>query len=817
MNSKDSRAFRDTVKTDERKRGDVSGPHGGPIHAGLCRKPAFARGIRTAMAAVLIVTGAVPIAPGLSEAEPPLAGLRLAQQLDPSDVPATGRRPGTPSERLDLGALKIIPEDRPIEMSAERLAVDYKDEIYQAKGNVILRQGDLRLRADRIGYHRKDNELTAEGRVIVRLGRGDVIEAERITITLPEATGVVYNGKLLFTGRNIYLEGEKLERVGKSRYRIEKGSFTTCDGPTPDWRISGRDLDVTLEGYGILRHGFFYVRDIPVFYIPWLIYPAKRKRQTGFLLPSLSSSSQKGFDFRLPFFLNINPGADMTITPRICTKRAYQTSLEFRYVPAERFRGRFYGEHTLDWEYGGAEDPLSHRFYVNWQHNQELFDLLSLRVNGNWVSDRDYFELWGGDFDRRKRVRYLESAAVLNRQWENFLFQAEARHFDNLDLPDNAVTVQNLPIVTTTAFNQQIPHTPFFVGSSLTYSHFYAPYMHNQWLGSRVKADTRIRLPISLGRFLKMEPSFTYSPRAYAADYYENDVSRISVNAIRGDIYQFDADLFTDLYRIYSNPFPGFQRIKHFIRPRLGWTFRPIGEPDEVYPVFDESDTVPSMSLITAELRQAVTGRIGPGRYADLMTLRIAQGFDLKRITTEEDLFTRERPIKYGWTDTMAELTVRPLSLFELAAEGRYDPVENKVRSYSVELGLMDHRGDMMSVLHQFVEDKGERNKNRQTNVRLRARVTSSLDFFVENQYTHQYDFSYFTSVGMVYHPQCWSVALKYSEQRELNPVTRKLRVPNQTVFLSVSLYGLGQVYHMTRDWKALMGDRTESIGNVFP
>ncbi|MEW6114145.1 MAG: LPS assembly protein LptD [Thermodesulfobacteriota bacterium] len=728
------------------------------------------------------------------------AGLDAREGISPTSL-----------DRQVLDHSTILPTDIPIELSAERLSLNYETNTYTARGNVTLRQGNTRLRADSISYEGNTGMLTAKGGVIARMG-SDVIEAESISIKLADATGVMVNGKLLLTRQNVYLEGQKLEKVGESTYKIERGSFTTCQGPSPDWRITGRDLDVTLEGYGVLRHGFFYIRDVPVFYLPWMFYPAKRQRQTGFMVPGFSNSSLRGFDFRLPFFVNLGPSADITITPRVCTRRALQTALEFRYVPYEDFSGRFYGEYTYDWKYGPTTEPGSHRFYATWHHDQNLFGLADLRINGNWVSDRDYFEFWGGKLDKRKRVRYLESNAVVYRQTNNFLFQAEARYFDDLAVPDNAITVQTIPIVTGTVFNQQIPYTPFYLSSNVIFDNFFAPIPRDHWMGSRLRADTRLSLPIALGRYLKLEPSMTYFAKAYAADYYRNPQSATQLNTLRTDQFQVDADVFTDLYSVYNAPVFGFQRIKHAVRPRVGWKFRPVSD-DRPYPRFDETDTLGNISLITAELRQTLTGRMGPGEYLDFLAVHVSQGYDLNKILPEGESAYEEFPFKYGLTNTRAELILRPHSLVDLAAQAEYDPVNNRARRYSVNMGLMDHRGDLLRVVHQFTEDANQRDLNRQTNVTAQLKVTESLDCFFENQYTHQFDFSYYTSVGLAYSPQCWNVVLKYSETREQDPLTKKIKEPDQTIFMTLSLYGLGEVYRVTQDWREILGDPSESRG----
>ena len=312
--------------------------------------------------------------------------------------------------------------------------------------------------------------------------------------------------------------------------------------------------------------------------------------------------------------------------------------------------------------------------------------------------------------------------------------------------------MQNIPTVLGTMFYQQIPYTPFYLSSNVAFDHYYSPMMQSQWLGSRLQVNTRLGLPFSLGRFLKLEPSMTYFAKGYMADYYENDKSISSVKAVRTDLYQVNADVFADLNAIYGGGLLGFQKIKHTIRPRFTWTYRPIAS-EQTYPYFDETDRMNRISLLTAELRQTFTGRLGPGEYLDFATFSLAQGFDFVNLKRPEEFVHQPRPQSSPWTITQAELTLKPLSLIDLVAQAEYDPALNRARRYSLNLGLMDHRGDLVRVLHQFTDDERHQDLNRQTNVNLQLKLTSSLDCFFENQYTHQFSFSYFTSVGSIFIP----------------------------------------------------------------
>ena len=104
---------------------------------------------------------------------------------------------------------------------------------------------------------------------------------------------------------------------------------------TPDWRLAGSELDLTVDGYGTLKHGRFLARDIPVLYVPYLIFPAKTTRQSGLLFPRVSYSRDKnGLDVEIPFFWAVSESADATFSQRYLEKRGFKEGLEVRYFPA---------------------------------------------------------------------------------------------------------------------------------------------------------------------------------------------------------------------------------------------------------------------------------------------------------------------------------------------------------------------------------------------------------------------------------------------------------------------------------------------------
>ena len=93
------------------------------------------------------------------------------------------------------------------------------------------------------------------------------------------------NGKIFIAQNHLYVKGEKIEKKGEATYRLENATVTTCDGENPDWSLAASELDLTIDGYGVLKHGRFLTGDVPILYAPYFVFPAKTTRQSGFLFP----------------------------------------------------------------------------------------------------------------------------------------------------------------------------------------------------------------------------------------------------------------------------------------------------------------------------------------------------------------------------------------------------------------------------------------------------------------------------------------------------------------------------------------------------
>ena len=227
--------------------------------------------------------------------------------------------------------LKITKEEGPVDIEADHLVYEQDAQLYHAHGNVEVTRGDFSLKADHAQLNTATNDLMAWGNVLLREGE-DVLECERLEVNVDTRLGRVYQAKLFLKDQNFHITGREAEKLGENRYRVQEGSFTTCDAQRPPWKFTVKELDVTLAGKGIAKGPVFYIEDIPVLYLPVAVFPVRKERQTGFLLPEVGYSSRFGPEVKTAFFWAMAKDMDATLYLDRLGDRGFKEGLEYRYA-----------------------------------------------------------------------------------------------------------------------------------------------------------------------------------------------------------------------------------------------------------------------------------------------------------------------------------------------------------------------------------------------------------------------------------------------------------------------------------------------------
>lgn len=261
---------------------------------------------------------------------------------------------------------------------------------FVAIGNVKLRQLGAAIRADRIDYHSEQQLAVATGHVEIDRN-GDTATGPELRYHLDDDTGEMASPVFAFpkTGeRRTASRGEAVravlepDRVSK----LYEAEYTSCPVPRDDWFLRVNELD--LDGGRNLGHAYgstVYFMHVPILYTPFISFPLDNKRKSGFLAPTFGSSGNSGFQASLPYYWNIAPNMDATVTPAIFTKRGVQLGGEFRYLEP-KLSGQLDAEY-LPHDRIAARD----RWFLGVHHAEQLWPGWSLGVNAQGVSDDNYF------------------------------------------------------------------------------------------------------------------------------------------------------------------------------------------------------------------------------------------------------------------------------------------------------------------------------------------------------------------------------------------------------------------------------------------
>ncbi len=298
----------------------------------------------------------------------------------------------------------------PVVVEADRLQAISGDKA-QYSGNVQVTQGQKKITADNVTLHQQDNVVVAEGNVTFNDGQV-AARSDRVTSDIDQDTFSLENTDYQFICQQGRGTAAYIARTGQSVYELEDGSITSCPQGDNSWRLVASGIDVDQdEETATLRHPRFEVLDVPVFYFPYLTMPIGDTRKTGLLFPSLSYGSSDGFEVEVPFYWNIAPQYDMTLTPLYMQQRGTKLDTDFRYLTDGWGSGEIKGEYLgTDRKY---EDKS--RWGYQFTHRGIINKQWIVGVDYSAVSDIDYFLDLDSDIGNREDGQLVQEGEVKYR------------------------------------------------------------------------------------------------------------------------------------------------------------------------------------------------------------------------------------------------------------------------------------------------------------------------------------------------------------------------------------------------------------------
>lgn len=724
------------------------------------------------------------------------------------------------------GNLENDPKE-PWHIAADQLSYDDKAMQYVGTGNVVISKQARTLTADFVRFNHKTMNVFAAGHVILTAGE-DVLTGDRMEMNLETETGTVYDGSIFLRENHFYINGATLQKLGEKTYAADRATVTTCKGDNPDWRITGRNLKITVDGVGVADHATLWAKKVPVVYTPWIAFPVKRDRQSGFLFPQLGFGDRRGFDYHQPYFWAINESSDATVYFHHMEERGEKIGLEYRYVLEESSQGAAMldmfedrkiddGTPDMSEQWGYEDDNTARtntdRYWFRMKSDQTLPMGFSAKLDLDIVSDQDYLaefkrgyagfddtdayfhKMFGRDIDDYNDAVRL-NRLNLNKSWSNYSLNIEARWYDdviNRQFNDINTIRQTPGFMEMDASKQQIFDSWFYADLDSEYVYFFREKAERE---HRIDVYPRVYLPLKLGHYLSFEPSVGTRGTLW---YEERDTSGNTVDTgdaghYRG-IYDLRADLSSEIYKIYRTNGDRLRAVKHAIRPQVVYNFIP--EQDQTdWPRYNSVDRIAETNDITYSIVNTFTSKSTRTReedeeepqpeaggdsedytYTEFCRFKIEQSYDIIEANEDDPSDWSNPKRKQPFSPVYAELNFTPHPYFSLRADARRSLYNSYFDSHNVALILRDHRGDKMQIEHRYTFDSNESiyaDLNLKITEQLFARTDYEKNLFDEQEIR--------TGIGLRYLAGCWSLDCSYTKEDE----------DRQFSFM-INLFGLGE------------------------
>jgi LPS-assembly protein len=668
----------------------------------------------------------------------------------------------------DPRAYPVIPDIPELEADKTHLQADEADISRERasvfRGKVIIRRGKAQLEADRANYDYLTETLDADGNIRF-IGPGLMISGTDAHADMQNNTAS-FNNALYYTSEQANGTARSISMLDRYRLELNEATFTSCDPLDPDWQLSADKIHLDRESQqGNAKHMVLRLKNVPVFYFPYVRFPISEDRLSGLLYPTIGSSDKLGTQFQIPYYWNIAPNYDATFTPWYMAKRGTMLKSEFRYLHSIN-----QGVLLVDYLNKDKEYFDENRNAVRWQHTGNPFKGWSTSVDYNRVSDTDYLLDFGNSLDTTSTT-HLTQQGKANYEAANWQFMVNAQRYQTLsgDIP-----YERLPQL---LFNSRLPELDNRLHYGLDGE--WVQFNHNEDIvqGQRLDIYPAISLP------LRNNAGFITPKVAYR--YTQYDLTEVTPGSDPSPSRSLPtASLDSGLFFERDTRIGGMA-LQQTLEPRLYYVYTPYRDQSEL-PVFDTQqsrfninepiksdffdgpDRVEDANRLTALLS---TRYISQNSGAELFMAGIGQVyyFDERQVT-----LPLGSPQTQSRSNIIAILTSRPSDRWLFHYDTEWNTQNEKFDRNTVDVTYSHNQALQLKAAYRFTRDQIETAEGRfnwQFNPRWRFHGYEIYD--IRNERNQEYE------LGLRYDSCCWGVAFAFRERfiTDLEPQDRSFYI----------------------------------------
>lgn len=553
--------------------------------------------------------------------------------------------------------------DPPLQMEAEKMT-GRPDREVKLERDVVIRRGITTIESDSVNYNIVDDKVDAVGNVEIDRA-GDHYSGTELHLKMDTGVGTMNSPVYQLMRKNARGSAERVDFESEDSATIVSGIYTTCEGPNPDWYLksSKLSLDNSTET-GVARDAVLVFKGLPIAGTPYISFPLTDERVSGFLAPSIATSTTGGLEVMTPYYLNIAPNRDLTIYPRYISRRGLMLGGDARYI------GQTYsGSTRAEWLNNDAITG-EQRYALSSIHRQNLAPGLNYYSDLNFASDNEYpkdFPLTRTLANRRLLLRNVQLDYAAS-DWT-----AAIRVADYQVLQDPLATIVSpygrLPQLLYSRFGYNDSGLSWNFASEMT------RFTHSTLVaGDRLVLNPRVSYAWNRPGFF-VRPSMSL----HGTLYNLNNVSDPAVMTAPTRVLP-TVSLDTGLIFERNATFFGRDALQT-LEPRLFYSYTPYKQQDALlYPTFDSSEADFNYAQVFRENRFVGNDRIGDSNQVTAaLTSRFIElnGMERVRVAVAQRFSMAEQRVILGVPTNTPAATAETRSDILLLTSGR---ITNELR-----------------------------------------------------------------------------------------------------------------------------------------
>lgn len=577
-----------------------------------------------------------------------------------------------------------------------------KDNQFEAVGNAELHKGGQAIFADRLQYQQDTRKVVADGAVRIEQN-GDVITGSHLEYNLNSGEGVLLQSEYYLKANEGRGSADTLLMQGKDNYALHDVTYTTCPAGNDDWLLTMGELDIDrATQIGVAHNAFVKFKGVPILYSPWMDFPLRGQRKTGFLGPVIGSTTTGGTEISTPFYWNLAPNYDATIVPRLMDKRGLMLNNEIRYLEPG-----YGGQLQLDVLPHDRLDDNNTRSHEAWQQAQNLGDGFSDSWNLNRVSDAAYYRDLSTTVAGTSQVNLMREGLLnYNGDWWNA--SARIQNFQTLQDPSAPVPIPyaRTPQITLSEEHGLGDAETYFAGEYVNFSN---PSAIN---GQRLMLNPAISYPLLSDTAYFVTPRVGLNYTAYRFGAY--NATNISSATRILPTFSLDSGMTFQRDMKFAE-----QSYIQTLEPRAYYVYIPYRNQDNL-PVFDTTQGDLSFAQLFSENRFLGDDRIGDANQITLALtsrwLGANSGMELFKVTMGERFsFISPRvtlaapatpPVAStndnSKSDILLGITGRMSNALSLDTLWQYNPTRSNTEALDVSAHYQPEAGKVFNLGYQF-------------------------------------------------------------------------------------------------------------------